>query len=576
MLYALLFAGATGLVLADSAQLPKTTTVGGTAYTWKGAVAYGTLDPSVPDEFGYSLGGIGSAIAVKKWRKNSDGTYSGTIVAQPDRGHNTVQLENFAAREQFIDFTLNPCTSNTCNKGTQSLSLTYTGGLRYTDTSPLNGNGGFTSGLDPVQIRPATSTFPELPMVQSPNNALAVDAEGIALMADGSHWTSDEYGPTIYHIAADGTILSAIMPPPAFLPHDSTGALNFATETGATIVSGRTTNQGFEGLTISADNKRLYVLLQTALAQDQNLADDTTTQYTRMIGYDISHPAAPVLVEEYVVQLPAGAGKVYGGSELHRVSDGVFMLLARDGKGDGNGSSTSKLTSAFKNIGLVDTRGASNIAGVYDSVGASVAPNGVLRSDITAVQFNNFIDIIDDAQLARFGLQNGKPAATDIVGKWESIAIAPVLDAAFPNDYFVFSMADNDFISTKEWVDGVNTGPDPYGADVPNAVFVWRVTLPGADYPSYLLDRSLTPSGLARRRLPRSLCAANLETCPLGEGRFECVDVESNLEQCGACAHDGGVDCTQLAHVAGVDCVAGACQIQTCESGYKLVDGKCI
>lgn len=87
--------------------------------------------------------------------------------------------------------------------------------------------------------------------------------------------------PQIYHIAADGTLLSSILPPDAFLPHNSDGNLDFATEDGSTIVCGRATNQGFEGLTISPDNTKLYVLLQSALVQDQVIANENV-QYTRM------------------------------------------------------------------------------------------------------------------------------------------------------------------------------------------------------------------------------------------------------------------------------------------------------
>lgn len=104
---------------------------------------------------------------------------------------------NYAARSQYIDFTLTPCTAATCNAaGSPSLTLTYTGGLKYLDNSPpADENGGFTSGLDPINIRPASGAFTELPAAE--NNALSIDAEGLALMADGSFWTSDEYGPAV-------------------------------------------------------------------------------------------------------------------------------------------------------------------------------------------------------------------------------------------------------------------------------------------------------------------------------------------------------------------------------------------
>lgn len=140
----------------------------------------------------------------------------------------------------------------------QLADLRLDSGLEYEDNSPINENGGLTSGLDAVNIRTATSNFPVLP--ETTNGALATDMEGIALAADGelfsfqllqnveltavqgTFWASDEYGPTIYHIAADGTILSAIEPPAAILPHLADGTLYFETE-GETPTYGRVPNQ---------------------------------------------------------------------------------------------------------------------------------------------------------------------------------------------------------------------------------------------------------------------------------------------------------------------------------------------
>ncbi|GAA5828185.1 hypothetical protein JCM11251_002625 [Rhodosporidiobolus azoricus] len=505
MLFSFLFgtvALGTTVALADT-----TVEVDGTTFTNKGAVAYATMDPTVPDAFGYSFGGLGSAMA----------------------------LENFGARQQYIEFTLRPCVEETCNTdaAAPSLSLEYTGGMQYVDTSSRNQNGGLTSGLDSVNVRPASEGFPVLPEAKDGNNALSVDAEGLAFLADGSFFVSDEYGPSIYHIIAHGTILSAVPLPDAVLPRNQDGELDFSVEDGATIVSGRVTNQGFEGLTINPENTRLYALMQSALAQDMNPEDEESSEFTRMFVFDISNPDAATLVEEYVVHLPRSDDKVFAQSEVHYVKDGVFMVLARDGKGAGNGDapasdvSKKKLTSAYKTIGLVSLTGATNIVGLYDGVGDSIAPNGVLSDAVTAAAFEPFISIIDDEQLARFGLQNGKPIETDIVGKWEALAIAPVLDPNHPDDYFVFTAADNDFLSTKEWVAGVDTGPDPY-----------------------LLDQSLNPSGLARRRIPHAFCAAGLSQCSLGGSRYECVDILFSLDQ---------------------DCV-----IESCEVGRDLVDGACL
>ncbi|BGP54544.1 hypothetical protein JCM8202_001624 [Rhodotorula sphaerocarpa] len=65
----------------------------------------------------------------------------------------------------------------------------------------------------------------------------------------------------------------------------------------------------------------------------------------------------------------------------------------------------------------------------------------------------------------------------------------------------------------------------------------------------------------------RNACPASHTACSVGNG-FECIDVSSNIEQCGACASEGGVDCTTLEGVSAVGCVAGSCEIWSCEDGF--------
>lgn len=52
---------------------------------------------------GDTIGGIGSAIALKRgtFVRNANGTFSGTIVAQPDRGFN-MYAGDFAITEVYI------------------------------------------------------------------------------------------------------------------------------------------------------------------------------------------------------------------------------------------------------------------------------------------------------------------------------------------------------------------------------------------------------------------------------------------------------------------------------------------
>jgi len=140
---------------------------------------------------------------------------------------------------------------------------------------------------------------------------------------------------------------------------------------------------------------------------------------------------------------------------------------------------------------LISTAGATNIANTaYSTSTTPVAPGGVLVSGVTfvassvsylpsfhsvlsssnltslsypfvpsfpdsAITSTSFIDIINDSELARFGLQNGGAFdETLISGKWESSALASCLDPLYPNDYFLFSLSDNDFITSNGYEAG--------------------------------------------------------------------------------------------------------------------------
>ncbi|GAA5903352.1 hypothetical protein JCM8208_001895, partial [Rhodotorula glutinis] len=80
-----------------------------------------------------------------------------------------------------------------------------------------------------------------------------------------------------------------------------------------------------------------------------------------------------------------------------------------------------------------------------------------------------------------------------------------------------------------------------------------------------VVARAHPAAAAAAVKAARSLCPAGRQACALGlglgdagaVGGFECVDTTSALEQCGACAAQGGVDCTALPNVAAVGCVQG-------------------
>jgi len=315
---------------------------------------------------------------------------------------------------------------------------------------------------------------------------------------DETVWVSDEYGPYIYHYSLSGRLLDVIRPPEAFIPKRKDGAGNLVENFSANSppvgvtydpepgnpAAGRQNNQGFEGLALSPDRTKLFVLLQSALIQDLDPNSiKTTRRNTRLLAYDLRF-RVPKLVGEYVVQLPLFQDPtttktkllIAAQSELFALNDHQFLVLARDSSA---GFMASNPASVYRSIDLIDIANATNIAGTaYDQPSAPIAPLGVLNSGITPAAYQKFLDINDNAQLNRFGLHNGLPNdRNDLYEKWEGIAVAPIGDRKAPNDYFLFVSSDNDFITQQG-----NMAGQPYqdasGGNVDTLVLVYRVTLP--------------------------------------------------------------------------------------------------
>jgi uncharacterized protein YjiK len=87
-----------------------------------------------------------------------------------------------------------------------------------------------------------------------------VDTEGLAALADGGFWVSEEYGPSLLRVGSNGIVTARWTP--EGLP------LTGAEERLPAAALHRRLNRGFEGLAISADERWLYAVFQSALAGD--------------------------------------------------------------------------------------------------------------------------------------------------------------------------------------------------------------------------------------------------------------------------------------------------------------------
>ncbi|OQP88198.1 hypothetical protein BTR14_01715 [Rhizobium rhizosphaerae] len=457
--------------------------VGGKNFVNHGLVAIGRIPASQRDALGETFGsGSGMAIDPSSWTRDGD-SYKGTVYLLPDRGYNVEGTTDYKARLNKIAIEMTPVAPGAKPAAGQEqtgVKSKLEGLILFTDEKGQN-----MTGLDPVAVRPEQGAMPILP--QAENGKISLDAEAIVRLPDGSMFVSDEYGPYIYRFDAEGKLLSATQPPKAILPMRK-GQVNFSSNNpgkGQTAPdpkdpdTGRQNNQGLEGLSLTPDGKYLIALLQSATRQDGG--DSSSTRFTtRALVYDAADPAKLKLVHEYAVLLPTFQNKdktaVAAQSEILALSDKQFLMLARDSN---NGQGVKGDTSKYRKIELVDLNGATDIAGTAFDGEKPLAPKGVLDASVTPAKWADFIDINDNSQLNRFGLHNGAPQdKNDLSEKWESMAVTSVLDPKAPDDYFLFVVNDNDFLTQ----DGHQVGADykaEDGADVDTMFQVYRVTLPG-------------------------------------------------------------------------------------------------
>lgn len=464
--------------VAVVAQPVSTVTINNQTFVNQGLVGVGRMPADLKDKFGETFGSF-SAFTFQpgSWQRNANGSYSGTLVTQPDRGYNVAGTTNYIPRYNRVTVAFSPAPAGAATQTQVTLTLADT--IRFTEAG-----GTPMTSLDPTPAGTGTrSGLPAMP--QAFNGRLSLDAEGIVVNADGSLWVSDEYGPYIFRFTADGRLVSAIRPPEAIIPKRN-GADSFASNNPgpgqpvpapADPTTGRQNNQGLEGLSVSPDGRTLFALLQSAARQDGGTGGTGPRRHTRLLAYDLTVAGSPTLKGEYVVALPTflvgTAARVPAQSEMLAINNTQFLVLARDGNGRGIASATS----LYRSILVYDITGATNIAGTaYDTAATPIAPGGVLAAGIVPATSAVLIDMNDASQLAKFGLNNGPVDNVNTLSeKWEALALVPALDPGAPNDWFLFVGNDNDFITTNGFQDGA-----PYAAafDNDNMVLVYRVTIP--------------------------------------------------------------------------------------------------
>jgi len=121
-----------------------------------------------------------------------------------------------------------------------------------------------------------------------------VDSEAVAALDDGTFWISEEYTPSILHIAADGKVIKRLVPKGfeseyATATYDVEGAL-------PAIIAKRHENRGIESIAVSPDQKTLYFMMQSPL-ENPNSDAYSTSRNIRFYKMDIADPSK---IKEYL------------------------------------------------------------------------------------------------------------------------------------------------------------------------------------------------------------------------------------------------------------------------------------
>jgi hypothetical protein len=366
-----------------------------------------TLENTNPQNI---FGGVGSGLA---WAGGN------SFVMVPDRGPNAVSWNSsvddttsYISRLENVTLDLQQTTPGVFNltPTLNSTTLLYSStALNYGATSTVSGTTNYFNGR--------SDNFGSGNSLNS-NNA-RLDPEAVRISADGHYaYVSDEYGPYVYQFdRTTGQRTKAFTLPSnlAVTNLSSQGAVEIASNT-----IGRIANKGMEGLAITPDGSTLYGFMQSPLEQDSS-GGAGKGNYNRIVKIDI----ASGVTKEFAYNNNSVTGGSQNSSELLAINDHEFLVLERDGKGLGDGTSA-----AYKKLIKIDLTGANDVTSLSGSAAmGSNAVNGTLFLDIFA------------------GLTNAGFAATNIPAKLEGIAWGNDVMINGTNTHTLYMANDNDFVT---------------------------------------------------------------------------------------------------------------------------------
>lgn len=332
------------------------------------SVPNGTDLSGLPDVGDNRLGGFGSDLSYD--------ANTGTFWSTTDRGPGGGVL-SYTPRLQ--GFTLDIDASGKINSFTLTNTVLYHDGANN------------YNGLNPQLLNGSVADL-----------GRSLDPEGLARLPNGNFLVSDEYGPSVLEFRTDGQFVRAFEVPSNLVPHDAKGGVDYVGGAG-TIVSGRQDNRGFEGLTVSADGKTAYAILQDPLVNEGRAPDGSAngvySRNTRIVEFDV---ASGKQTRQYVYQLAsvdelnAGLtknqfdaekqGRSIGVSSLQAVGDNKLLVLERDNRGFGVDDPNGKKQVGDKRVYEVNLTNATDVKDI-SLAGTNELPAGVTPVAKSATPF---------------------------------------------------------------------------------------------------------------------------------------------------------------------------------------------
>ncbi len=156
-----------------------------------------------------------------------------------------------------------------------------------------------------------------------------VDTEGLVVMPDGSFWVTEEYRPSLLRVSPAGQVVERHVPAGVSLPEADTRVIDDL----PVAYGNRCDNRGFEGLAVSADATKLFILLQSPLDHPAKGAGKATGN-VRLLVADAGS-GRPIAEHVYRLGDPTAAGWLASGAPpedgklcaLAALADGALLVL---------------------------------------------------------------------------------------------------------------------------------------------------------------------------------------------------------------------------------------------------------